>query len=161
MATTENTQREEAREVKHVTLVGLVINILLGVAKIAAGVLGRSGAMVADGIHSFSDLASDVVVIVMVGVSRHKPDDTHPFGHGKYETMSTVLLAIILILVGAGICWDGLSKILDSMRGEEMGSPGAIALIFCVLSIVSKEWLYHYTRRVGQRIGSPAVIANA
>lgn len=97
MATTENTQREEAREVKHVTLVGLVINILLGVAKIAAGVLGRSGAMVADGIHSFSDLASDVVVIVMVGVSRHKPDDTHPFGHGKYETMSTVLLAIILI----------------------------------------------------------------
>ncbi len=161
MATTENTQQEEAREVKHVTLVGLVINILLGVAKIAAGVLGRSGAMVADGIHSFSDLASDVVVIVMVGVSRHKPDDTHPFGHGKYETMSTVLLAIILILVGAGIFWDGLSKILDSMRGEEMGSPGAIALIFCVLSIVSKEWLYHYTRRVGQRIGSPAVIANA
>ena len=74
MATTENTQREEAREVKHVTLVGLVINILLGVAKIAAGVLGRSGAMVADGIHSFSDLASDVVVIVMVGASL--PEET-------------------------------------------------------------------------------------
>lgn len=161
MAISENTQYEEAREVKHVTLVGLVINILLGVAKIVAGVLGRSGAMIADGIHSFSDLASDVVVIVMVGVSRHKPDDTHSFGHGKYETMSTVLLAIILMLVAAGIFWDGLSKILDSVKGEEMGSPGAIALIFCVLSIVSKEWLYHYTRRVGQHIGSPAVIANA
>ncbi len=160
--TKDTRQGDASSAVRRVTLVGLVVNVLLGVVKIVAGVVGSSGAMVADGIHSFSDLASDVVVLLMVGVSRHKPDASHPFGHGKFETMATVLLSLILIGVGAGIFWDGYTKVSSILEGHDtVERPGYVALVFCILSIVSKEWLYQYTLRCGKRVNSPAVVANA
>lgn len=146
---------------KHVTWVGFWWNAFLGTSKVVAGVIGRSGALVADGIHSFSDFITDIIVIVMVSISRKKPNEQYEYGHGKYETFATMLLSVILMIVAVLIFWEGLEKVISHLKGELLARPGGIALVICVLSIVVKEWLYHYTRRAGERINSGAVIANA
>lgn len=146
---------------KHVTWVGFWWNAFLGTAKIVAGVFGRSGALIADGIHSFSDFITDIIVIVMVSISHKKPNEQYEYGHGKYETFATMLLSVILIIVAVLIFWEGLDKVIAHIGGETLARPGGIALLICVLSIVVKEWLYRYTRRAGERINSGAVIANA
>lgn len=161
MQNPETADREAVRTARRVTWVGFWCNILLSAAKIAAGIAGRSGAVIADGIHSLSDFLTDFVILAMVGISRKGVDSRHHYGHGKYETLATLLIALSLLLVGLGILWDGGRKILDALRGLSPGRPGAIALFICALSIAVKEWLYHYTRRAGQRIRSTAVIANA
>lgn len=153
--------RQSIRIARRVTWVGFWINAILGVAKIIAGILGRSGALIADGVHSFSDFASDLIVLLMVGISRRKPDTQHPFGHGKYETLATIILSAILIAVAGGIFWEGLRGTLDAIHGNTPPQPGLITLAICLLSILAKEWLYHYTVRAGRRIHSDAVIANA
>ena len=153
---------EEAVKVaRHVTWVGFWWNAVLGVAKVVGGVLGRSNALIADGIHSFSDFLSDIIVLVMVGIARRKPDAKYQYGHGKYETFATLLLAIVLLVVAVGIFWDGLHNVIAASRGEILPRPGFIALILCLLSLVVKEWLYRYTRKAGERINSAAVVANA
>lgn len=149
------------RVARHVTWVGFWINAALGVAKIIGGITGRSAALIADGVHSFSDFVSDIIVIVMVGISHKRPDRDHQYGHGRYEALATLLLAIILIFVAAGIAYDGVTRIIQVINGAVLPRPGGIALIIIVISIVSKEWLYHYTRRAGERIHSDAVVANA
>lgn len=149
------------KEARHVTWVGFWINALLGVAKVVGGIFTRSSALVADGVHSFSDFFSDIIVIVMVGIARKAPDKEHQFGHGHYEALATILLSLVLIAVAGGIFYDGLERILSVIHGEELPKPGIAALIILIASIASKEWLYHYTRRVGERIKSEAVIANA
>lgn len=146
---------------RRVTWVGFWSNLGLSAAKILAGVFGHSGAMIADGIHSLSDLASDLVVLVMVGISHKRPDREHPFGHGKYETLATLMLAALLIMVAGGIFWEGLTKVISSSRGNMLAQPGWEALAVCVASIACKEWLYQYTRHVGERIHSEAIVANA
>lgn len=146
---------------RHVTWVGFWINAALGVLKILAGILGRSSAMIADGIHSFSDFVSDIIVIIFIGISRRKADATYQYGHGKYETFATMLLALILGLVGVLFMTDSAAKIYDALRGTPLPRPTWLALAMAVVSIVSKEWLYHYTRRAGERIRSAVVVANA
>ncbi|MCC8118455.1 MAG: cation diffusion facilitator family transporter [Bacteroidales bacterium] len=146
---------------RKVTWVGFWCNAVLGMAKILGGVLGRSGALIADGVHSFSDFASDILVLAMVGIARRKPDKNHEFGHGKYETLATVLLSLVLLAVSIGIFVEALDKIIAVAQGEVIPKPGAIALAICVVSIVVKEWLFQYTRAAGRRIHSEAVIANA
>lgn len=153
---------EEAVKVaRHVTWVGFWINAVLALAKIAGGVLGRSSALIADGIHSLSDFVSDVIVIVMVGVARKRPDSDHPFGHGRFEALASVLLSAILIVVAVGIMVSGIGNIIAFANGGVLPRPGSVALVILLASIVSKEWLFHYTRRAGRRIRSDAVIANA
>lgn len=155
-------QPEEAVAIgRHVTWVGFWVNAFLGVAKVLGGIFSHSSALVADGIHSFSDFISDIIVIMMVGISRKKPDSGHQFGHGRFEALATVLLSLILILVAAGIFYDGIVRIIHFCNGGVLPRPGWVALAIILLSIVSKEWLYHYTRRAGERIRSEAVIANA
>ncbi len=149
------------RIARRVTWVGFWCNAVLGVAKIIGGIVGRSGALIADGVHSFSDFASDILVLTMVGISRRKPDSTHEFGHGKYETLATALLSLILLGVAVGIFVEAFNKIVAVAHGQEIPQPGAIALAICLLSIVAKEWLYQYTRKAGELIHSEAVIANA
>ncbi|MCD8386183.1 MAG: cation diffusion facilitator family transporter [Bacteroidales bacterium] len=153
--------REAIGIARHVTWVGFWCNAALGGAKVAAGIVGRSGALVADGIHSFSDFISDILVLVMVGIARRKPDRGHEFGHGRYETMATILLSLALLIVAIGIAVDAGDKIMAVIHGRTLPEPGMIALIICAASIAVKEWLYHYTRRAGRRIHSEAVIANA
>ncbi|MEG1611519.1 MAG: cation diffusion facilitator family transporter [Alistipes sp.] len=148
-------------KIYHVTWVGFVINLILSIGKLAAGVFGRSGAMVADAVHSLSDLATDVVVIACAGISSKPKDESHDFGHGKFETLATILIAIALAVVGTGILINGIQSICAVLAGVILPRPGAVALIAAVISILSKEALYWYTVRIGRAIESPSVIANA
>lgn len=149
------------RQARHVTWVGFWVNAVLGLAKVIGGIFGRSTALVADGIHSFSDFLSDIIVIIMVGVSHKRPDSDHQFGHGRYEALATILLALLLMGVSAGILIDSIQRIIFIYDGGVLPRPANTALIIIAISIVSKEWLFRYTRRVGKRIHSDAVIANA
>ena len=149
------------REIYKVTLAGSLVNIILVIFKFAAGVLGRSSAMIADAVHSLSDLVTDVIVIVFVRISSKPEDKGHDYGHGKYETMATLLIGVALLVVGIGICWNGMEKIIWFLHGGSLESPGWIAFVAAVLSVLSKEVLFHYTRIVGRRYNSPAVVANA
>ena len=144
-----------------VTFVGFVVNLVLSVGKLAAGIFGRSGAMVADAVHSFSDLATDVVVIAFAKISAKPKDDGHDYGHGKYETLATIIISLALGIVGAGILLSSVRDIRVVIDGGLLPRPGAIALVAAVLSIVVKEILYRYTVRVGRAIDSPSVVANA
>lgn len=159
MNETKTAQRE--RELYKVTLAGSLINLTLVACKLLAGMAGHSAAMIADGIHSLSDLATDIVVLVFVRISGKPEDKKHDFGHGKYETLGTLIIGAALFLVGMGILWEGCGSIYRYLSGEPLDSPGYIALWAALVSIVSKELVFHYTRRAGVKYHSPSVIANA
>lgn len=144
-----------------VTWVGFIVNLILTALKLAAGIIGHSGAMVADGIHSLSDFATDLVVLISFRIVGKPPDKSHDYGHGKYETLAATIIGIGLLVVGAGIFWNGSVKIWTSIKGEHLEAPGGIALIAAILSIAAKEWLYRYTALIGKSINSQALIANA
>ncbi len=152
---------DRTAKVTFVTLVGSVVNIILTVFKIFAGVLGRSTAMIADGIHSLSDLLSDIVVIVFVKISAKGRDKDHDYGHGKFETFATLIISLMLIVVAANLMSGGINKIRLILDGGEVSSPGMIALWAAVASIVLKEILYRYTIIQGRALNSPMMIANA
>ena len=152
---------DRTAKVTFVTLVGSVVNIILTVFKIIAGVLGRSTAMIADGIHSLSDLLSDIVVIVFVKISAKGRDKDHDYGHGKFETFATLIISLMLMVVAANLMSGGISKIRLILDGGEVSSPGMIALWAAVASIVLKEILYRYTIIQGKALNSPMMIANA
>ena len=157
--TVDTSTRE--KEIYRVTLVGFVVNLILSAAKLAAGILGRSSAMVADAIHSFSDMATDIAVIVFARISSKPKDDGHDYGHGKYETLATIIISLALAAVGIGILSSSIGSIRTILEGGTLPRPGVVALVAAVVSIVAKEILYRYTVRVGRRIDSPSVIANA
>lgn len=152
---------DRTAKVTLVTLIGSVVNIILTVFKILAGILGRSTAMIADGIHSLSDLLSDIVVIVFVKISAKGRDKDHDYGHGKFETFATLIISLMLMVVAANLMSGGISKIRLILDGGEVSSPGMIALWAAVASIVLKEILYRYTIIQGKALNSPMMIANA
>lgn len=152
---------DREKTISRVTMGGAVGNLLLAGFKLVAGLIGNSSAMMADAIHSLSDLVSDVVVLVMVRVSSKAADKGHDYGHGKYETLATVIVAIMLLVVGAELMVSGLQKINVVMAGGELPVPGIIALVAALVSILVKESLYQWTARVGKRVNSPAMISNA
>lgn len=158
---TRNANENAVAVARHVTWVGFWCNALLGTVKVIAGIIGRSGAVVADGIHSFSDFITDVIVLVMVSIGRKGANKRYEYGHGKYETFGTMLVAWALVIVGAIILYEGVIALVRACEGTLPPRPAAIALAVCVLSIVVKEWLYRYTVKAGRRIDSQAVIANA
>ena len=144
-----------------VTLWGSAVNFLLVVCKFVAGVLGGSAAMVADAVHSLSDFVTDVVVLLFVRLSGKPCDVDHEFGHGKYETLATALIGLMLGGVGLGVLWSGGLEIVSWLQGETLRAPGLIALGAALLSLLSKELLYQWTVRQGRRLRSAAVVANA
>lgn len=146
---------------KQVTIIGFWGNALLTVCKIYAGLVGKSGAMLADGIHSLSDFLTDIVVLVGFKLTEQPEDDCHNYGHDKYETLATAIISLFLAIVGFEILKSGVSSILLVIRGEKLSSPGIIALVAAIVSIGVKELLYRYTLKVGKEIESNAVIANA
>lgn len=150
-----------AKEAKKVTWIGFFINLGLSGLKIAAGFFGRSTAIMADGIHSLSDFVTDLLVIIFIDISGKDKDEDHRYGHGKYETFATLLISMVLLLVGVGIFWNGMTKVIQVTRGEVIEQPEMIALVAALLSIVLKEGLFWYTKKVGDKIKSDAVIANA
>ena len=152
---------DREREIRKVTLWGAVVNITLTIAKLLAGVFGRSAAMVADGVHSLSDLLTDAIVLVFTHISSKGKDRKHSFGHGKFETMATLVISIILIVVGAKLMEGGIRSIINVAKGEILPKPGYIALAAAIVSIILKEALYQWTAKVGKSTNSPAVTANA
>ena len=149
------------KSIVRVTVWGAVANVVLAVAKLVAGIVGRSAAMTADAIHSFSDLVSDVIVLVMVKVASRGNDKGHEYGHGKFETLATVAVALLLLAVGGKMLADGVSRIAGFVRGEQMAVPGMIAFWAALVSIAVKEALYQWTAYVGRKFDSPAVVTNA
>ena len=139
----------------------MFVNMVLLAFKLVAGIVGRSSAMVADAVHSASDFATDIVVLAFVKLSSKPKDAGHKYGHGKYETVASIVIALALGAVGVGICINGAEKIASVVRGEQIARPEFVALVAAVVSIATKEWLYRYTVKVGQKTESSAVVANA
>ena len=154
---------EHSREhqIYKVTIIGTIGNFLLLVFKFLAGILGHSAAMVADAVHSLSDFATDIVVLLFVRMSSKPRDVNHDFGHGKYETLATAIIAMSLFAVGLGICWKGVSEIWAFCNGQPLEAPGMIALWAALISIIVKELLYQYTVIEARKVSSKAMEANA
>ena len=152
-------QRE--KELTRVTLVGSLGNLLLLAFKFFAGIAGRSSAMIADAVHSLSDFITDLIVLVFVRVSAKPQDSSHDYGHGKFETLATLFVALGLAGAAVGIIVSGATKFARWLGGETLQLPGSLALWAALLSIVVKELLYRYTAARGKALESPAVVANA
>ncbi|MBB6478956.1 cation diffusion facilitator family transporter [Spirochaeta isovalerica] len=129
--------------------------------KIVAGILGHSQAMIADGIHSLSDLGTDIVVIVGMFIASRPKDESHNYGHGKYETLSALIIAILLSIVGLGIGYSGVTSAMGIFQGRLIIKPHIVTLLSALISIIVKESLFRYTIKKGKKINSSAVIANA
>jgi len=143
---------------RRVTLIGAVLNVVLAIGKIVFGWLGQSQALIADGLHSFSDLISDGMVVVAAKLGNQQADDEHPYGHGRIETLASLGMGLLLILVGVGIVWDGIHRLLEP---EHLLQPGWLALSVAFVSILAKEALYHYTVFAAKQINSNLLKANA
>lgn len=149
------------KQIFRTTLVGSVANLLLVVFKFIAGIVGHSAAMIADAVHSLSDFITDIIVVIFVAISGKPEDEDHDYGHGKYETLATAVIGIILFFVGVGILISGIKAIIGALQGEPLQTPSLLALITAVISIVVKEVLYRYTVKRGKALGSSSVVANA
>ena len=149
------------QQLTRVTLVGSIGNLVLLTFKFVAGILAGSSAMVADAVHSLSDFLTDLVVLVFVRIGAKPQDEDHDYGHGKYETLATLLVALALVGAAIGIIVTGSLKIARWLQGETLEMPGMLALWAALLSILVKEVLFRYTIARGKALESPAVVANA
>jgi cation diffusion facilitator family transporter len=146
------------RATRFVTVVGAVVNALLTVTQIFTGWLFQSQALIADGVHTLSDLVSDGVVLFAAGKASASPDRDHPYGHGRIETLATIIVGLLLALAALSIAWSAGQRLL---AWETLAGPAPPALAFALVTIVAKEGLYQYTMRVARRIQSPMLQANA
>lgn len=151
-------QDELIRHKSRVTCVAALVNLLLAALKIAFGLIGQSAALIADGIHSLSDLASDALVLVAVRLGSREADHDHPYGHARFETMATIILGLSLVLVAGGIALDAIERLIDPAR---LLIPDAQTLGIAAISILANEWLYQYTRRIAKLTRSKLLLANA
>lgn len=152
---------ERSRCAKKVTWVGFIVNVILSLLKIISGIIGHSGAMIADGIHSISDFVTDVIVLVFIGVSSRGENEKYQYGHGKFETFATMLISFALLAVAIGLFISSAEAIWMAINGAILPKPGIIAFVMAIISIISKEWLFQYTKNTGEKIHSMALIANA
>lgn len=146
------------KEATRVTLVGMVIDILLGLGKIVGGVITNSFALITDGIHSLSDAGTDIFVLVVARVAHAEPDAEHQYGHGRFETLGTIAMGIVFFITAAILLYDSIDRLrLD----EPLPTPAAAGIAIAVISIAAKEWIYQYTMRVANRLKSNLLRANA
>lgn len=141
--------------------VSIFVNVVLSLFKLLAGIIAGSGAMISDAIHSASDVASTVVVIIGVNMAGKKSDKEHQYGHERLECVSSILLAGLLMVTGVGIGISGIQKIIDGTSGKNLMVPGMLALVAAVVSLVVKEWMFWYTRAAAKKINSGALMADA
>ena len=149
------------REIYKATLMGSAGNAALLTFKFIAGVLGNNSAMIADAVHSLSDFVTDLLVLVFVSISAKPQDQSHDYGHGKFETIASFLIGLALVAAATGIVVSGVLKFLTWLDGAQLEAPGWIALWAALLSIAIKELLYQYTARKGRQLDSQVMIANA
>ena len=145
-------------EIRRVTVIGAVVDLILGLAKIIFGFIGHSHGLVADGVHSLSDLATDVLVVWAARQGTQEADAEHPYGHERIQTIATVLLGLALIMVGLGIAYNAVSRLVSL---ETLMVPSNATLAVALISIISKEWIYQFTMRVARRVQSKLLKANA
>jgi len=145
------------KQIRFVTAIGVVFNVILGAVKVAVGLAGGSMALIADGLHSFSDMVTDLAVLLGVYLGSKQPDRKHPYGHGRIETFSTVFIAFILSAVGSAMIYRAA---LGIAKGQ-ISRPTAIVSVVAIISIFAKELLYRITRTVAVRTHSAALYANA
>lgn len=143
---------------RRVTLVGAAVNVVLAAAKVVVGLLVHSQALVADGVHSLSDLVSDLLVLAAARFGSKEADADHPYGHGRFETVATLGVGVVLIAVAAGFVYDAVQRL---MAPEALVAPGAWALVVALAAVLAKELLYQYTMRAGRRVRSKLIQANA
>ena len=153
-------EAEIKKLVKQVSTVGIGVNILLVLFKLLAGVIANSGAMISDAVHSASDVLATFLALLGVNMAQKGPDREHPYGHERQECVISILLAGVLLITGVGIGYQGLGKIVN-MNQEVIAVPGVLALVAAIVSIVTKEWMYHYTKRIALKINSQAFLADA
>ncbi|MFY0675868.1 MAG: cation transporter [Neptuniibacter sp.] len=149
---------EQQHAVQRVTIIGAILDGLLGFSKIIIGHLSHSAGLVADGIHSLSDLLTDLMVIVILKFSGDEPDEEHPWGHAHFETLGTVLLGSILIAIAGAMIYESSLSLLDS---SELLIPEWPTLLVAAVSVAAKEWIFRYTLKVGKDTGSDLLVANA
>lgn len=152
---------QRAKTIYRVTIWGGVVNVLLIIIKFFAGFFGRSSAMIADAVHSFSDFITDIIVLLFVKISNKPADKDHSYGHGKYETLASTFVGVILLGVGIMLAYKGAVKIYHVVQGEILLCPDKVALWAALASIALKELTYQFTVRIGKKINSQAVVANA
>lgn len=155
------TAKEKKDIAMHVSNTTIVVNMILSVGKLVAGVFAQSSAMISDAIHSASDVFSTGIVMIGIHISSKDSDKEHQYGHERFECVASIILATILALVGLAIGYQGMVKIIGGMHGEELVIPGKMALFAAVISIVVKEGMYWYTRNAAKSIKSGALMADA
>jgi cation diffusion facilitator family transporter len=148
----------KSKEAQRITIYGAIIDIILGIIKVVIGVFAHSHALVVDGIHSFSDLFTDIFVILIAKYAHEEPDEEHPYGHGRFETLGTVAMGTILIGVSGIIAYENIVKLFVA---TSFVVPAWPAIIAALLSVILKEWAYWFQLKVGKKINSPLIIANA
>ena len=158
---TEKTASWEQQTAMKVSGISILVNLLLSVFKLIAGIVAHSGAMISDAIHSASDVGSTFIVIIGVRLSAKKSDKEHQYGHERMECVSSIVLAGMLLVTGLGIGVTGARDIVKSTSGGTIAIPGTLALIAAVVSIVVKEWMFWYTRGAAKKINSGALMADA
>ena len=147
-----------AKEAYKVSLCTSVVNAVLAAFKMAAGILGGSSALISDAVDSACDVFSSLIVMIGVKFASKSPDEDHPYGHERFECISSIVLALIIGATGLGVGWSAVGKILS---GGDLQAPAAIALVAAAVSIVAKEWMFRFTRRAAKRIQSDSLMANA
>ncbi len=148
---------ERQEKIRSITLWGVLINVFLMALKLISGILISSSALIADGVHSLSDLATDFVVLVGTHFSSRPPDESHPYGHSRLETVASQLIAVVLLVLSIGLIWSsGIS-----IYRREYNYPGYMILGVAVVSVISKEIIFFMTRKISLLTGSPALYANA
>ncbi len=145
------------KKAQFASIVGIVANLILAVVKGIAGVIGNSKALIADAFHSASDVVSSIAVLVGIRAAQKPPDPEHPYGHGKAENIATLIVSILLVVVGVEILLDSISTLFS----DEQSETGMIALYAIIFSLIVKEALFQYKKRLGDKINSPAIIADA
>lgn len=152
--------RESKALAMRVSLVSVVVNLLLSAGKLLAGIFAHSGAMISDAIHSASDVFSTFIVMIGVQIASKQADETHRYGHERFECVASVALSLILLETGLLIGWKGLKTILSGQY-DHLAVPGLLALMAAVVSILVKEWMYWYTRAAARKTHSDALMADA
>ena len=158
--TSQDITADFRKTANRVSLVSLALNIGLSLLKLLSGIISGSGAMISDAIHSASDVFSTIIVMIGVTAASKKADAGHAYGHERFESIASVILAVILAETGIAIGWGGISVIIGGNYGK-IEAPGLPALIAAVVSVALKEWMYHYTKKAAKRINSDALMADA
>ncbi len=154
-------KQKRLQAANRVTWYGLIANVVLTIFKLFAGISGHSAAMIADAIHSLSDLFTDFITFLGVAMGAKPDNRRYNYGHGKFETMASLIISFFLIAVAIGICWEGMTKIIHVAQGGTIEAPGIIALAAAAVAVLVKELIYRLTIRVAKRINSPTLEANA